>query len=104
MSATWFGRALRTLKTHPDVIPLWGACVYAGCLGLSALAYTSLKKTDIVWNKWSKLPPDERLDWTKPSQKILLTNSTQYAGYQARDPAIQQLHDLIYADGEYYKR
>ncbi|XP_019622975.1 PREDICTED: normal mucosa of esophagus-specific gene 1 protein-like isoform X2 [Branchiostoma belcheri] len=65
---------LGSLKTGKEVWPLVTIVTGVGCMAVSALTYTAIAKSDVVFDKktqpWLKVPLD------RPTQKLVTINQT----------------------------
>ena len=95
-----FIRVLKSqLASHFDLLPLAVAVGTTGTMSVSAMIYTSMSKKDVVFNRWSKTLNWQKLDISRPQQKLFSPLDSRSA-YQ-RDPVLEGLRNEMYAEGRY---
>ena len=105
----FLGRHLTTmnqmLKEHSALRPLIGACIFSGSMAVFMMAYTSLKKQDVVYNRWAQKLPHWALEKHNRREKLVIPGKHSEQVYLESDTvAIKALLDEIYSDGRYSRR
>ena len=90
------------LKDHVDLVPLVVILGSVGVFSCATLAYTTLRKEDIIVNRWSSSMPWMRLDPTKHQQTMFETRRSKEL-YKHDDP-LEELRNEIYEDGRFMTR
>jgi len=95
--------ARQQLKDHIDLVPLAVILGSTGALSCIMMAYTALRKEDVVFNRWGNPMPWMHIDPTKHQQKLLVFLKSEKRIYE-HDHPVESLRNEIYADGRYMTR
>ena len=87
------------LKKHPDLFPLVGACSFAGSIAVFTMLYTSVAKSDVVYNRWTA-PAYQAMKSGRADEKLYVVPMAREA-YNFDIDSIRKLLDEVYEDGRY---
>uniref|UniRef100_H2ZB20 Uncharacterized protein n=1 Tax=Ciona savignyi TaxID=51511 RepID=H2ZB20_CIOSA len=91
-----FSRTLNSqMKSHPDLYPLFAACVGAGVLAGYTSVYSFVSKADVSVNRWGNPRPCDKIDASKCTQKWATALKSDKDAY-IHDTPVEDLRSQVY--------